>query len=122
VLALYLALRDDPARPYRSETFLNPAEAAGPQDDATSLGQNLALQLARQEYTYLIFVDEQGDVLLNRRLAFDAETRANLAAAAAQAQASAYAALASNQPLGVEQFEAAARWHIARFPLDRIRA
>ena len=30
VIALYVALRDNPANPYRGETFLNPAEAPVP--------------------------------------------------------------------------------------------
>ncbi len=121
IVALYVAVRDDPQNPYRGELFLNPAELPGPSDDATQLGQNLVLELARQGHTYLIFVDETGAVLLNRRLAFDAETRASLGRTAAQVQAVAYRAVEQQQAMSLAQFQDAARWHMQQFPLDRVR-
>ena len=114
-IAFYLALRDDPTDPYRGETFLNPAEALSEDGDATQLGQNLLLQLARQGHTYLIFVDEDGAVLLNRRLVFDAATQANLAQVAAEVQT-----LAGGPPLPTDRFTQAAQWHMDQYPLDRV--
>jgi hypothetical protein len=114
-IAFYLAVRDDPSDPYRGETFLNPAEALPEDGDATQLGQNLLLQLARQGHTYLIFVDEDGAVLLNRRLAFDAATQANLAQVAAEVQT-----LAAGSPLPTDRFTQAAQWHMDQYPLDRV--
>ncbi|HEX6608427.1 MAG TPA: hypothetical protein VF276_16115, partial [Chloroflexia bacterium] len=121
IVALYVALRDDPQNPYRGETFINPAEAPGPDDDATQLGQNLILQLARQSHTYLIFADETGTLLLNRQLVFDAATRHNLDQVATQVQAVAYQAIERNQPMSLGQFQEAARWHIQQFPLERVQ-
>ncbi len=121
IVALYVALRDDPQNPYRGETFVNPAEAPGPDDDATQLGQNLILQLARQSHTYLIFADETGTLLLNRQLVFDAATRQNLTQVATQVQAVAYQAIERNQPMSLGQFQEAARWHIQQFPLERVQ-
>jgi uncharacterized RDD family membrane protein YckC len=121
IVALYVALRDDPQNPYRGETFINPAEAPGPDDDATQLGQNLILQLARQSHTYLIFADETGTLLLNRQLVFDAATRHNLSQVANQVQAVAYQAIERNQPMSLGQFQEAARWHIQQFPLERVQ-
>lgn len=121
VVALYVALRDDPQNPYRGETFLNPAEALGPDTDATALGQNLLLALARQSYTYLIFADETGTLLLNRRLVFDPATRQGLAAVAGQVQAVAYRAIAGNQPMALAAFQQAAQWHMSQFPLERVQ-
>jgi uncharacterized RDD family membrane protein YckC len=121
IVALYVALRDDPQNPYRGETFINPAEAPGPDDDATQLGQNLILQLARQSHTYLIFADETGTLLLNRQLVFDAPTRHNLSQVATQVQAVAYQAIERNQPMSLGQFQEAARWHIQQFPLERVQ-
>ena len=121
VIALYVALRDDPQQPYRGETFINPAEGLGPATDATALGQNLLLALARQPYTYLIFADETGALLLNRRLVFDPATRQGLAAVAGQAQAAAYGAIERNQPMTLDAFQQAARWHMGQFPLERVQ-
>jgi len=121
VVAVYVAIRDNPANPYRGETFINPAEAAGPAGDATQLGQNLVLQLARQRHTYLIFADESGSLLHNRRLLFDAATGQNLAAVAAMVQAAAYQAIARNQSMALAQFQAAAAWHMQQFPLEQVR-
>jgi hypothetical protein len=114
-IAFYLAVRDDPTDPYRGETFLNPAEAPSEDGDATQLGQNLILQLARQGHTYLIFVDEDGNVLLNRRLVFDPATQANLAQVAQEVQT-----LAGGPPLPPERFTQAAQWHMDQYPLDRV--
>ena len=116
VIAFYLAVRDNPTDPYRGETFLNPAEALGEDGDATQLGQNLLLQLARQDHTYLIFVDEDGTVLHNRRLVFDPPTLANLAQVAPLVQAIA----ASGQILPAERFAQAAQWHMDQYPLERV--
>ncbi len=121
VIGLYVALRDDPQQPYRSETFINPAEGLGAEGDATALGQNLLLALARQPYTYLIFADESGALLLNRRLVFDPATRQGLAAVATGAQAAAYQAIERNQPMSPDAFQQAARWHMGQFPLDRVQ-
>ena len=114
-IAFYLAVRDDPTDPYRGETFLNPAEAPTDEGDATQLGQNLILQLARQGHTYLIFVDEDGTVLLNRRLMFDPATQANLAQVAQEVQT-----LAGGAPLPADRFTQAAQWHMEQYPLDRV--
>lgn len=121
VVALYVALRDDPQHPYRGETFINPAEGLGPDTDATALGQNLLLALARQAHTYLIFADETGALLLNRRLVFDPATRQGLAAVAGQVQAAAYRAIEGNQPMALDAFQQAARWHMSQFPLERVQ-
>jgi uncharacterized RDD family membrane protein YckC len=116
VIAFYLAVRDNPTDPYRGETFLNPAEALGEDGDATQLGQNLLLQLARQDHIYLIFVDENGTVLHNRRLVFDPPTLANLAQVAPLVQSIA----AGGQVLPAERFAQAAQWHMDQYPLERV--
>lgn len=121
IVALYVALRDDARQPYRGETFINPAELLGSDTDATALGQNLILALARQSYTYLIFADETGSLLLNRRLVFDSATTQQLAATAAQVQAAAYQAIQQNQPMTLAAFQQAAHWHMSHFPLERVQ-
>jgi hypothetical protein len=60
-------------------------------------------------------VDEDGAVLLNRRLAFDAATQANLAQVAAEVQT-----LAGGPSLPTDRFTQAAQWHMDQYPLERV--
>ncbi|MBF6614637.1 MAG: RDD family protein, partial [Chloroflexi bacterium] len=78
IITLYVIVHDDPQDPYIGETFLNPHDPGLQSDDACQLGQHIMEQLAKQDHTYLIFVDDDNKLLLSRKLVFDANTQVNI--------------------------------------------
>jgi uncharacterized RDD family membrane protein YckC/tetratricopeptide (TPR) repeat protein len=116
ILALYAMLADGMHSPFVGETFLNPREPEQLSDDACQLGQHILEQLARQDHTYALFIDEQNRLLLSRRIHFDTTTQVLLARVLYESQ---------NLPphtLEAERFRRAAEWHMAHFALEDIAA
>ena len=114
ILALYVTLADNVHSPYIGETFLNPRESAALAEDACQIGQHMIEQLARQDHTYAIFVDENGRLLLSRKLNFDTTTQVQLARILYEAQT------LPSQPLDADRFRLAAHWHMEHFTLESI--
>ena len=115
IIAFYVVIRDDPDNPYKGETFLNPHDPGQPSDDACQLGQHMLAQLARQDHTYLIFVDENDHLLLSRRLVFDAATQVNIARVHYEVQT------LPSMAMDPVRFSQAAQWHMDNFSLDQIK-
>jgi hypothetical protein len=115
IIAFYVVIRDDPDNPYKGETFLNPHDPGQPSDDACQLGQHMLAQLARQDHTFLIFVDEHDNLLLSRKLVFDAATQVNIARVHYEVQT------LPPQIMDVARFQQAAQWHMDNFSLDQIK-
>ncbi|MFL5734733.1 MAG: tetratricopeptide repeat protein, partial [Chloroflexia bacterium] len=116
IIAFYVVIRDDPNNPYKGETFLNPHDPGQPSDDACQLGQHMLAQLARQDHTYLVFVDERDSLLLSRRLVFDTSTQVNIARIHYEAQS------LPPQVMDAARFQQAAQWHMEHFSLDQIKS
>jgi uncharacterized RDD family membrane protein YckC len=114
VLALYVLLMDHLHSPYIGEAFLNPREAISYGEDACMLGQHILEQLARQDHTYVIFVDEHGRLLMSRKLAFDTATQVQLARVLYETQT------LPPQPLDAERYRQAAQWHMQHVSLESI--
>ena len=115
IIAFYVVVSDDPNNPYKGETFLNPHDPGHPSDDACQLGQHMLTQLARQDHTYLIFVDESDHLLLARKLVFDAPTQVNIAQTLYDVQ--------TLPPIVMDsaRFQQAAQHHMEHFSLDQIK-
>src|SRR5207249_2233970 len=116
IIAFYVVVKDDPNNPYKGETFLNPHDPGQPSDDACQLGQHMMAQLARQDHTYLVFVDENDNLLLSRKLVFDTATQVNIARVHYEAQS------LPPQVMDGGRFQQAAQWHMEHFSLDQIKA
>jgi uncharacterized RDD family membrane protein YckC len=114
VLALYITLADNVHSPYVGETFLNPRESAAIAQDACLLGQHVFEQLARQDHTYAIFVDEHNRLLLSRKLTFDTRTQVLLARVLYEVQT------LPAQPLDSQRYFQAAQWHMEHISLEDI--
>jgi len=118
VVAFYLLVGDNPAKPYKSETFLNPNPPTEELKDITmAMGKNLLRLLFRQDHTYLIFVDEYDNIVLNKRLAFDSTMQKNfrdIEKALAEIER-------RGETLKPTRFQQAAQWHSNNFPLEKIR-
>jgi tetratricopeptide (TPR) repeat protein len=116
IIASYLVVRDNPTDPIKTETLLNPNDRPEEFYDACTLGRNLLLTLFRQDYTYVIFVDENKTLLLNRKLIFDDVTRSNFMKIAK--------CLKKIEELGKTMDEArflqATAWHESNFSLCKI--
>jgi hypothetical protein len=115
ILAFYIVVEDRPDDPYKGETFLNPHDPGHPTYDACLLGQHLLAQLARQDRTYLIFVDEHNRLLLSRKLMFDPKTQVSIARCLYEVQT------LPAQVMDAERFQQAAEWHMEHFSLDQIK-
>jgi uncharacterized RDD family membrane protein YckC len=115
IIAFYVVVKDDPDNPYKGETFLNPHDPGQPSDDACQLGQFMLAQLARQDHTYLVFVDENDHLLLSRKLVFDASTQVNIARVHYEVQS------LPPQIMEPARFQQAAQWHMENFSLDQIK-
>jgi uncharacterized RDD family membrane protein YckC len=115
ILAFYIIVEDRPDDPYKGETFLNPHDPGHPTYDACLLGQHLLAQLARQDRTYLIFVDETNRLLLSRKLMFDPRTQVSIARSLYEVQT------LPAQVMDAERFQQAAEWHMEHFSLDQIK-
>ncbi len=115
IIAFYVVVEDKQDDPYRGETFLNPHDSGSPAFDACQLGQNLLAQLARQDHTYLVFLDENNRLLLSRRLDFDSQTQVNIKRCIYEVQT------LPAQIMDPERFEQAARWHMEHFSLDQVK-
>lgn len=115
LIALYVIVEDNPLKPYKGETFLNPHDPGHPSYDACQLGQSLLAQLGRQDRTYLIFVDENNRLLMSRRLVFDPATQVSIARCLYDVQK------LPPHPMPAESFQQAAQWHMEHFPLDDIK-
>lgn len=115
IIALYVVVRDDDTNPYKGETFLNPHDPGQPSDDACQLGQHMLSQLARQNHSYLVFVDEHDHLLLSRKLIFDASTQVNIARVLYEVQS------LPPQVMDPARFQQAAQWHMEHFSLDQIK-
>ena len=115
ILAFYIVVEDRPDDPYKGETFLNPHDPGHPTYDACLLGQHLLAQLARQDRTYLIFVDEHNRLLLSRKLMFDPRTQVSIARCLYEVQT------LPAQVMDAERFQSAAEWHMEHFSLDQIK-
>lgn len=115
VVAFYLIVQDDPDNPFKGETFLNPHDPGLPSDDACQLGQHILEQLAQQDHTYLIFVDESDHLLLSRRLVFGAAAQVNIARILYEVQG------LPAQVMDPVRFQQAAQWHMEHFPLDQVK-
>jgi uncharacterized RDD family membrane protein YckC len=115
ILAFYIIVEDRPDDPYKGETFLNPHDPGHPTYDACLLGQHLLAQLARQDRTYLIFVDEHNRLLLSRKLMFDPRTQVSIARCLYEVQT------LPAQVMDAERFQSAAEWHKEHFSLDQIK-
>jgi hypothetical protein len=115
IIALYVVVEDKPDDPYKGETFLNPHDPGHPAYDACQLGQNLLAQLARQDRTYLIFVDEDNRLLLSRKLLFDPRTQVSIARCLYEVQT------LPVQIMEPQRFQQAAEWHMEHFSLDQIK-
>jgi len=114
ILAFYIVVEDRRDDPYKGETFLNPHDPGHPTYDACLLGQHLLAQLARQDRTYLIFVDEHNRLLLSRKLMFDPRTQVSIARCLYEVQT------LPAQVMDAERFQQAAEWHMEHFSLDQI--
>ncbi len=115
IIAVYLVVEDSASDPYKGETFLNPHDPGSPMYDACQLGQNLLSQLHRQEYTYLIFVDEDNRLLMTRKLDFDPQTQVNIKRCLYEVQT------LPSQIMDPQRFQAAAEWHMEHFSLDQVK-
>jgi uncharacterized RDD family membrane protein YckC len=115
IIALYVIVEDNPRNPYIGETFLNPHDPEHPTDDACRLGQHMLEQLARQDRTYLVFVDEENKLLLSRKLTFDSPTQVSMARVLYEVQS------LPPQVMSIERFREAAQWHMQHFALDQLR-
>jgi hypothetical protein len=115
IIALYVTVQDDPANPYIGETFLNPHDPGQSSDDACQLGQHMLEQLARQDRTYLVFVDESNRLLLSRKLVFDASTQVSMARVLYEVQT------LPPQIMDAERLRQAAQWHMEHFSLDDLK-
>jgi hypothetical protein len=116
ILAFYLMLDDRVHAPYIGEAFLNPHEPGLQAEDACQLGQHMLEQLARQDHTHLIFVDEENRLLLSRRATFDTSTQVMLARTLYEVQT------LPPQSMEPDRFRLAAQWHMQHFSLDQARA
>jgi hypothetical protein len=114
ILALYVTLADNVHSPFVGETFLNPREPAAVAEDACQLGQHMLEQLARQDHTYAIFVDEYNRLLLSRKLTFDTTTQVLLARVLYETQT------LPSQPLDAERYAQAAQWHMQHVSLESV--
>jgi uncharacterized RDD family membrane protein YckC len=114
ILALYVLLMDHMHSPYIGEAFLNPRESISYGDDACMLGQHVFEQLARQDHTYVIFVDEHGRLLMSRKLGFDTATQVQLARVLYETQT------LPPQPIDDERYKQAAQWHMQHVSLESI--
>jgi hypothetical protein len=114
ILALYVTLTDNVHSPYVGETFLNPREPVALAEDACQLGQYVLEQLARQDHTYAIFVDEHNRILLSRRLTFDTTTQVLLARVLYETQT------LPPQPLEADRYRQAAHWHMEHYSLESV--
>ncbi len=115
IVGLYVVVQDDPQNPYIGEAFLNPHDPGHPSFDACLLGQHLLEQLARQDLTYLIFVDGQNNLLLSRKLAFDAAAQVTMTRLLYEVQS------LPPQVMDPQRFQQAAEWHMEHFSLDQIK-
>lgn len=115
VVAFYLIVQDDPDNPFKGETFLNPHDPGLPSDDACQLGQHILEQLAQQDHTYLIFVDENDRLLLSRKLVFGAAAQVNIARILYEVQS------LPPQLMDPVRFQQAAQWHMEHFPLEQVK-
>ncbi len=114
IITLYIIVHDNPQDPYIGETFLNPHDPGLQSDDACQLGQHILEQLAKQDHTYLIFVDDENKLLLSRKLVFDANTQVNITRVLYEVQT------LPPQVMDAEHFRQAAEWHMEHFALDQI--
>jgi uncharacterized RDD family membrane protein YckC len=114
IIAFYVVIQDDPDNPFKGETFLNPHDPGQPSDDACQLGQHVLEQLAQQDHTYLIFVDENDRLLLSRKMAFGAATQVNIARILYEVQG------LPPQVMDPARFQQAAQWHMEHFSLDQV--
>lgn len=115
IIAFYVILEDKKDDPYKGETFLNPHDPGSPAFDACQLGQNLMAQLARQDHTYVIFVDEENRLLLSRKLEFDPQTQVNINRCLYEVQT------LPAQIMDPQRFQQAAEWHMEHFSLDQVK-
>ncbi|MEO8285575.1 MAG: RDD family protein [Chloroflexota bacterium] len=115
IIAFYVVVEDKTDDPYKGETFLNPHDPGSPTYDACQLGQHILAQLARQDHTFLIFVDEDNRLLLSRRLDFDPQTQVNINRCLYDVQT------LPAQIMEPERFQQAAQWHMEHFSLDQVK-
>lgn len=115
IIAFYLIVQDDPDNPFKGETFLNPHDPGLPSDDACQLGQHMVEQLAQQDHTYLIFVDENDRLLMSRKLVFGAAAQVNIARILFEVQG------LPVQVMDPGRFQQAAQWHMEHFPLEQVK-
>jgi uncharacterized RDD family membrane protein YckC len=114
IIAFYVVVQDDPDNPFKGETFLNPHDPGQPSDDACQLGQHVLEQLAQQDHTNLIFVDENDRLLLSRKLPFGAATQVNIARILYEVQG------LPPQVMDPARFQQAAQWHMEHYSLDQV--
>jgi hypothetical protein len=115
IIALYIVVEDNPMNPYIGETFLNPHDPDHPSDDAGRLGQHMLEQLARQDRTYLIFADEDNNLILSRKLNFDSATQESIARILYEVQS------LPPQVMTADRLREAAQWHMQHFSLDQLK-
>jgi uncharacterized RDD family membrane protein YckC len=115
IIALYIVVEDNPMNPYIGETFLNPHDPDHPSDDACRLGQHMLEQLARQDRTYLIFADEDNNLILSRKLNFDSATQVSIARILYEVQS------LPPQVMTADRLREAAQWHMQHFSLDQLK-
>lgn len=115
IIAIYIIVEDDPLDPYIGETFLNPHDPGQPSDDACQLGQHMLEQIARQDRTFLVFVDENNNLLLSRKFTFDASTQVTIARVLYEVQS------LPPQVMSPDRFRQAAQWHMEHFSLDQLK-
>jgi len=118
VVAMYLVIGDNPFDPYRSETILNPNPPAEElKDVAQTVGKNLLRLLFRQDYTYIIVIDEYDNVVLNKKLAFNSTMRKNFN----NIDKALIEIERRGEKLRFSSFQQASNWHSNNFPLEKIR-
>ena len=108
-------MQDEGHEPYIGETFLNPREPVQTADDACQLGQHMLEQIARQDRTYFIFIDEENHLLLSRKVIFNTPTQVSIARCLYEVQS------LPPQQLDPEAFVQAAQWHMQHVSLEQIR-
>jgi tetratricopeptide (TPR) repeat protein len=117
IIASYLVVGDDPMHPLVNEILLNPNKPGHEFGDACMLGENLSRMLLQQDYTYLIFVDENNAVVLNKKLVFDSAMQSNLR----KLENALNEVERLGETMEPARFQQAVRWHGNNFPLSNIK-
>jgi HEAT repeat protein len=114
IVASYVVFYTHPDDPLVRELFLNLAAPSESVKDFSLYGGWLSREIASQNHIFLVPVEKNGSVIVNKLLRFDEDTNRNLSEIARSVESE--ITLMSN-----EAFKNAQNWHMANFDMKGLR-